>query len=242
MTADTALAGRRALVTGASSGVGRACAQVLAGAGAEVLATGRSREGLAATVLGRPGIRTVAGDLTDESFVGHLAAEAGAVDILVNNAGRLKHAPVLTGRLEDWRAVFELNVLSLLALTQAVATRMAERGSGHIVLISSLLARRVAPFTTVYAASKHAVAAIAAGLRLELGPKGVAVTEVAPGLVSTGILDDIDDPAVLSSYADSRERFAWLSPADVAAALLYAVSARPGSVPELIELRPQGQP
>lgn len=229
-------------MTGASSGIGRACAQALAAAGVEVVATARGREGLAETAAGHGGIRTVAGDLTEPGFPSRLAAEAGPVDILVNNAGRLKHAPVLAGRPDDWRAVFELNVLSLLALTQAVGTRMVERGTGRIVLISSLLARRVGPFTTVYAASKHAVAAIAAGLRLELGPKGVAVTEIAPGLVSTGILDDIDDPDVLSSYSEARGRFAWLSPADVAAALIYALSARPGVVPDLIELRPQGQP
>lgn len=206
-----------------------------------MVATARSREGLAETAAGHGGIRTIVGDLAEPDFPSRLAAEAGLVDILVNNAGRLKHAPVLAGRRDDWRAVFELNVLVLLALTQAVGTRMVERGSGRIVLISSLLARRVGPSTTAYAASKHAVATVAAGLRLELGPKGVAVTKIAPGLVSTGILDDIDNPDVLSSYAEARGRFAWLTPADVASALIYALSSRPGVVPDLIELRPQGQ-
>lgn len=221
-------------MTGASSGIGRACSQALAAVGVDVLATARSPAGLAETAAGRERIRLLAGDLTEPGFLARLAGEAGSPDILVNNAGRLKNAPFLAGRMEDWRAVLELNVLALLGLTQAV-------GSGRIVLISSLLARRVAPFTTVYAASKHAVAAIAAGLRLELGPKGVGVTEIAPGLVETEILGEITDPAVLAAYSEARSRFAWLKPTDVADAVMYALSARPGTVPDLIELRPMGQ-
>jgi len=235
------LAGRSAIVTGASSGIGRAIAHTLAAAGADVLATGRNPRELAVTAATHPNIRTLVGDLTDPSFADRLIGAAGAPDILVSNAGRLKHAPFLDGRLADWRAVFELNVLALLVLTQAAATAMVARGSGHVVLISSLLARRVAPYTMVYAASKHAVAAIAAGLRLELEPKGIRVTEIAPGLVATNVMDAIDDPAVLASYANAKDRFAWLRPEDVAASVLSAVTARPGTCPDLIELRPVGQ-
>ncbi len=235
------LKGRTAIVTGASSGIGRAIARALVDAGADVLATGRSERELAATAASHPRIRTIAGDLTEPGFVDRLMGVAGTPDILINNAGRLRHAPFLESRLADWRAVFELNVLATLVLAQAAAAVMARRGSGHIVLISSLLARRVTPYTMIYAASKHAVAAIAAGLRLELETKGIRVTEIAPGLVATNAMKAVDDAEVLATYAAHRNRFDWLQPEDVAASVLSAVATRPGACPDLIELRPVGQ-
>lgn len=227
------LAGKRVLVTGASSGIGAATAALLMASGAYVIGTGRNQAALAGT-------ETVAGDLTDPAFLPDLMGRAGDIDILVANAGRLKHAPFLDGRAEDWRAVFELNVLATLSLLQLAARGMVARGGGHIVLVSSLLARRVTRNAMVYAASKHAVAAIAAGLRLELGPLGVRVTEIAPGLVRTGIFRDIDDARVQDAYAAMA--FDFLRPGDVAAAILSAVTTRPGASADLIELRPCGQP
>lgn len=230
------LAGKRALVTGASSGIGAATARALAAAGADVLATGRDRGALAELT----GVETLSGDLTDPAFPAALVDRAGDIDILIANAGRLKHTAFLDGNPYDWRAVFELNVLATLTLVQAASRRMMARKAGHIVLVSSLLARRVTRNTMVYAASKHAVAAIAAGLRLELGPSGIRVTEVAPGLVQTAVFRDIDDVAVQASYAAMD--FAFLQPDDVAAAILAAVVARPEVSTDLIELRPSGQP
>ncbi len=231
----TGLAGKRALVTGASSGIGAATARTLAAAGAHVLATGRNADALAAD-----GIETMTGDLTDPAFPHALVARMGVCDILVANAGRLKHTPILEGKLEDWRAVFELNVLATLNLVQCAAIPMVARGSGHIVLISSLVARRVFRNSVVYAASKHAVAAIAQGLRIELAPLGLRVTEVAPGLVRTAVFREIDHPTVQAGYAAMD--FPFLEPEDVAAAILGAVIARPGVSTDLIELRPVGQP
>ena len=233
----TSLAGKRTLVTGASSGIGAATARALAAAGAQVLATGRNEAALAA--LAADGIETMAGDLVDPDFPAALVARAGVCDILVANAGRLKHTPILEGRIEDWRAVFELNVLATLQLVQCAARPMVARGSGHIVLVSSLVARRVFANSVVYAASKHAVAAIAQGLRLELAPLGLRVTEVAPGLVRTAVFRDIDHPGVQAGYAAMD--FPFLEPEDIAAAILGAVTARPGVSTDLIELRPVGQ-
>jgi NADP-dependent 3-hydroxy acid dehydrogenase YdfG len=232
------LSGRRALVTGASSGIGAATVAALAAAGANVIATGRDAGKLAA--LRCANIETIAGDLTQPGFSAELICQAGDCDILIANAGRLRHTPFLDGDPDDWRAVFELNVIATLTLLQAATARMVARGTGHIVLVSSLLARRVARNTMVYAASKHAVAAIAAGLRLKLEPFGIRVTEVAPGLVSTGIFRDTDHPAVQAAYAAMK--FAFLRPEDVAAAILAAVTASPGTSQDLIEIRPVGQP
>ena len=232
------LAGKRALVTGASSGIGMATARALAAAGADVLATGRNEAALAG--LAADGMETVAGDLVDPNFTAALVERAGVCDILVANAGRLKHTPILDGRLEDWRAVFELNVLATLHLVQCAARPMVARGSGHIVLVSSLVARRVFANSVVYAASKHAVAAIAQGLRMELAPLGLRVTEVAPGLVRTAVQREIDHPDVKANYAAMA--FPFLEAEDVAEAILGAVTARPGVGTDLIELRPVGQP
>jgi NADP-dependent 3-hydroxy acid dehydrogenase YdfG len=234
----TALAGKRALVTGASSGIGAATARALAAAGAHVLATGRNADALAP--LAADGIEIMTGDLVDPAFPPALVERMGVCDILVANAGRLKHAPFLESKLEDWRAVFELNVLATLHLIQCAAIPMAARGSGHIVLISSRVARRVGPNSMVYAASKHAIAAVAQGLRMELGPRGLRVTEVAPGLVRTAVFREIDHPVVQAGYAAMA--FPYLEPEDIAEAILGAVLSRPGVSPDLIELRPVGQP
>ena len=228
------LAGQRALVTGASSGIGRATATALAAAGAEVFGTGRDGVKLASL-----GMETRSGDLTDPAFPAELATWAGDVDLLVANAGRLKHAPFLNSDPADWRMVVEVNVLATLRLVQLIAAGMVKRGSGHIVLVSSLLARRVTPNTMVYAASKHAIAAIAAGLRLELSPRGIRVTEIAPGLVDTAVFRDVDNETVRASYATLP--FAFLQPTDIATAILGAVTASPGACADLIELRPTGQ-
>ncbi|MBJ3775625.1 SDR family oxidoreductase [Acuticoccus mangrovi] len=234
----TPLEGRTALVTGASSGIGAATATALAEAGAAVLATGRDAARLA-EVAAAATVRTLAGDLTDPTFVAALAEAAGPVDILVNNAGALKHAPFLDSDPADWAAVFEINVLSLMRLTRAVGRGMRERGRGHIVNVSSLLARRAGPTNAVYAATKHAVAGFTAGLRAELAPHGVRVSEIAPGLVRTNVMRAIDDPAIKASYA--ARTYDWLQPADVAAAILHAVTAPDHVSLDLIEVRPRDQ-
>ena len=237
MTPPPAL--RSALVTGASSGIGRAIALGLTAAGTRVIATGRDADALRRLADAAPDIHLMAGDLRDGGFVADLTQQAADVDLLVNNAGTLKHAPFLDSSPAEWEAVFGINVLALMAVTQPIARAMAARGHGQIVLLSSLLARRVAPYTTVYAASKHAVAAIAQGLRAELGPRGVRVLEVAPGLVRTNIMRDVTSAEVQGSY--ETKQFPWLTPEQVADAVLHAVSAPATSCYDLIEVRPHGQ-
>jgi NADP-dependent 3-hydroxy acid dehydrogenase YdfG len=228
---------KRVLVTGASAGIGQATARLFAEAGATVVATGRSADGLRA--LAGPRVTALTGDLTDRGFLAELAAAAAPVDVLVNNAGALKHAPFLEADPADWARVLEINVQVLLELTQLVARGMAARRTGHIINVSSMLARRVAPMTTVYSASKHAVAAISLGLRQELRQHGIRITEIAPGVADTTVFRDLEEPSVVERY--KRPRFQPLTATQVAEAIVFAASTDPNACPELIEIKAVGQ-
>ena len=235
------LTGKRVLITGASSGIGQAAAGLFIAAGAHVIATGRSAAPLEALARGAPAgaVTALAGDLNDAGFVAELAARAKPVDVLVNNAGALKHAPILESDPADWARVFEINVLALLRVTQAVARDMAERRSGHIINLSSMLARRVVPNTTIYAATKHAVAAISQGLRHELRAVNVRVTEIAPGVTSTNVFRDLDHPAALAMYA--KPAYEAMTPTQVAETIVFAASTDHNACPDLIEVKAVGQ-
>lgn len=236
------LSGRRALVTGASSGIGFATAQALLDAGAHVVATGRRAERLAALASSATDpnrVIAVSGDLNESAFRTALVDTAGDVDILVNAAGVLQHVPLLEGDPAVWEDMWRTNVQSVLCLTQLVARRMVRRKTGHIVNITSILASRVYPFTAVYAATKFAMRAISQGMRLELHAHGIKVTEVAPGLVKTEILRDLNHPQVLESYRSRT--YAPLVPEQVAGAILGAVCAPGNASIDLIEINPMGQ-
>lgn len=236
------LAGKLAVVTGASSGIGRATARTLACAGAMVLATAR-REGelrsLASECALEGGkLSYVAGDITDRAFVAELAACAADAEILVNNAGILIYAPILELSAQECERMFRLNVLAAFEVSQRFGENMVQRGRGHIVVMTSTAARTVGPLRAVYAATKHALAGITKGLRIELDPRGVKVTEIAPGMVDTDIRDSNTHPQALALF--DNVRFAPLTAQDVADSVLYAVSTSPTCCPDLIELRPPG--
>jgi NADP-dependent 3-hydroxy acid dehydrogenase YdfG len=225
------------LVTGASAGIGRATAIALARAGANVIATGRRQAELDA-LKKQVSVHTMAGDLNDTSFVDALAATAHDTDIFVNNAGILKYAPLLEMEDADCEAMFRTNVLSAFRIAQAIAKSMVKRRRGHIIVMSSTAARDVYPLGGIYCGTKHALSAITRGLRLELQGHGIKVTEIAPGMVDTGIRASSHHPRLLEAL--KARKFAPLSPDEVAQAVLYAAQAAPNCCPDLIELRPQG--
>lgn len=235
------LSGRAALVTGASAGIGRATALALAREGAEVLASGRRAGELESLVqecrhLGARA-QSVVGDLDDMEFIRALGKAAGHADILINNAGWLVYAPVLEITPEQMDGMLRTNVLAAFAVAREIGARMAERGRGHMVFITSGAARNVQQFGVAYAATKHAVSAFAKGFRLELKGAGVKVSEIAPGMVDTEMRKGITHPAVLKSLA--ARKFKPISPQDVADAVLFALTAAEGCSPDLIELRPK---
>ena len=186
------LSGKLALVTGASAGIGRATVLALVEAGARVLATGRRKAELDALAkqCGGQAVEVVAGDLNDAAFVAELATRAADVDIMVSNAGILTYAPLMDMTFDETEAMFRINVLASFRVTHAVAKSMMARRRGHIIVMTSIAAREVYRLGVIYCATKHALSAIARGLRLELQEYGIKVTEIAPGMVDTDIRAD----------------------------------------------------
>jgi NADP-dependent 3-hydroxy acid dehydrogenase YdfG len=238
------LAGQSALITGASAGIGRASAIALAREGADIVATGRREAELrgVADECRTLGVKAnyLAGDITDEGFIAELGTAGAEVNILVNNAGILNYGPILEFSPADTRAMFETNVLAALRVAQVIGQSMAERRSGHIIVVTSGAAREVPKMAAVYSATKHALAAIAIGLRQELQAFGIRVSEVSPGMVDTNIRAPIKHPAVL--VALKARTYSALSTDEVAAAVVFAATAPPNVVTGLIDVRPLGSP
>jgi 2-dehydro-3-deoxy-D-gluconate 5-dehydrogenase len=198
------LGGKTALVTGASRGIGRAIAQSLMRAGADVIGLGTRIEHQidpVSNAKGRRGqFRPRNCDLSDReqiaALIERLDTEATAVDILVNNAGIIRRHPVEDHPVEDWDAVLGVNLDAPFLLAQALGRRMVARGHGKIVFVASVLSFQGGVFVPGYAASKGAVAQLTRALANEWASSGVNVNAVAPGYVAT------DNTAALQSDPD----------------------------------------
>jgi NADP-dependent 3-hydroxy acid dehydrogenase YdfG len=244
------LDGKVAVVTGASSGIGEATAEALAQQGAAVVVAARREERLTDLVerIRGDGGRVLAAvcDITEESQAHGLVRKAeeefGSVDILVNNAGVMLLSNVGKGLSDEWRQMFEVNVMGLLYATDAAIEVMKRQGGGHLVNISSLAGRTVTRDSSgVYAGTKHAVNAISEGLRQELLEDNIRVSIVGPGAVDTELPDHITDE-------DAREGLSGLmnlerlQAEDVAGAITYAVTQPERVSVNEILIRPTQQP
>ena len=178
---------RAVVVTGASSGIGRETARLLAGQGARVLAVARSGDALAALAAEQPGIEVLTADLATEAGREAVASSplGAEADVLVNNAGIGWLGRVEDMTADDVRGVVDLNLLALIDLTRRLLPAMLERGVGHVVNVASVASWLAFPPLTVYAATKFGVQGFSEGLRRELAGRGVAVTTVNPGPVET---------------------------------------------------------
>lgn len=229
---------RSAIVTGASAGIGEATALALADEGVRVALAARREaelEAVAERIEADGGeALVVSTDLTDDRQVlrtiGTVREAFGDLDILVNCAGVLYRERVVDADFEEWQREIGVNLLGLMNATRAVLGGMAERGSGHVVNVSSVNARKVAPGASGYVASKAGVNGFSEVLRQEVTGKGVRVTVVEPGLVDTAMQNE-----------QTRAAMTLLDPADVADAIVYAVS-RPKRVSvNDIRIRPTDQ-
>ncbi|MFN0006926.1 MAG: SDR family NAD(P)-dependent oxidoreductase [Planctomycetota bacterium] len=221
------LSGRRALVTGASSGIGAATARALSTAGAEVVLAARRGDRLAkvAETLGHS--TRIVVDVRDA-----LAVEAAfsklEVDVLVANAGlSIGMEKLQEGAPADWSAAIDTNVKGVLHTLRAVLPGMIARQRGDVVLIGSVAGRQVYPGGAVYCATKHAVRAIYEGLRLDLAGTGIRCTTVDPGMVGDTEFSAIRFRGDLERAGAVYQGVDYLKPEDVADSVLWAVTRPP---------------
>jgi 3-oxoacyl-[acyl-carrier protein] reductase len=219
------LAGRTALVTGASGGIGSAIAAALNSAGAKVVLTGTRREALEALKKQLGGkSRSVVADLSDPKQISRLVGEAGPVDILVNNAGISHREPTNATGDVAWDRVIEIDLSSVFRLSRALLPTMAARNWGRVISIGSILGETGAAGMGPYSAAKAGVVGLTKALALEFSPAGVTVNCVAPGYIRTPMMD-MNPPEMLSALLERIPVGFFGSPEDVAGAVLYLASS-----------------
>ncbi|GAA2145542.1 SDR family NAD(P)-dependent oxidoreductase [Actinomadura napierensis] len=241
---------KTAVVTGASSGIGAATARRLAAEGFNVVLAARRRERLDALakeisgeVPGAAKIVPIALDVTSQESVDALAAAVGGCHVLVNNAGgALGLDTVETADLDDYRAMYDTNVLGLVRVTKALLPKLIESGAGHVVNITSLAAHVPYEGGGGYNAAKHAAYAVNEVMRLELVAKPVRITEIAPGLVKTEEFSLVrfrgDEERAAKPYEGVPEP---LVAEDVADCVAWAVTRPPHVNIDRIDVQPRVQ-
>ncbi|MGH2352783.1 MAG: SDR family NAD(P)-dependent oxidoreductase [Chloroflexota bacterium] len=228
------LQGRRALVTGASRGIGAALAVAFAGAGADVALCARSAmalEAVAGTIreMGRRALAIPCDVVRSQEVAAAVErawAELGPIDVLVNNAGGpLFQAPFLEVREEGWNRILDLNLTSVFRFSQQVGGRMVERQSGSIVNVASVLPTRVWPAIAGYSAAKAGVLSLTQTLAVEWGGAGVRVNALCPGWIRTGLNRAYtDDRARAATAIDAVPLARWGEPDDLIGPAIWLAS------------------
>ena len=217
-----------AIVTGSTSGMGRATALLFAKEGAKVVVTGRNAERAQAVVdqikeAGGEAI-CVLGDASDLSFcqkiVDETIAAFGTVDVLVNNAGMLSMSTLQDVSIEEWDNVFRVNVDAALRLIQLCAPIMKEKGKGVVVNIASVASFAAHHGFAAYISSKHAMAGLSKSMAWELGPE-IRVNAIAPGLIHTAMVDSIGGVGALQGMIDNCPVKRPGKPEDIATTALF---------------------
>ncbi len=238
------------MITGASAGIGAACASAFAGAGSRIIVAARRLERLEAVAAelytdGASDVLTVELDVRDadavQRAIAELPEEWREIDILVNNAGLSRGLdPLWEGSIDDWEEMIDTNVKGLLYVTRAVLPGMVERDRGHIINIGSIAGREVYPRGNVYCASKHAVRALTRGMQIDVLGTHVRVSSVDPGLVETEfstVRFRGDEQRAAATYQGMTP----LTGDDVAEAVLFCATRPPHvNVHELL-LMPEAQ-
>lgn len=221
---------KTALITGATSGIGRATAEEFAKHGINLILCGRRQDRLDSIqkkLEKQTEVHTLNFDVRDKNAtmeaIASLPNAFKTIDILINNAGNAHGLdPIQTGNTDDWDAMMDINVKGLLYVSKAIIPQMTERQSGHIINIGSSAGKEVYPKGNVYCASKHAVLAITEGMRIDLNPFGIKVCAINPGLVETEFSKVRFKGA---DIADSVYKgFKALQPEDIAEIIHFVVS------------------
>ncbi|GER58535.1 SDR family NAD(P)-dependent oxidoreductase [Patiriisocius marinus] len=223
-----------ALITGATSGIGLATAQLLAEKNINLVLCGRRTEKLkeiAASLSKITEVHTLAFDVRDKETVfkllQNLPKAFSTIDYLINNAGNAHGLDAIqNGDVDDWDAMLDINVKGLLYVSKAVIPGMIKRESGHIINIGSTAGKEVYPNGNVYCASKHAVDAINQGMRLDLNGKGIKVGAINPGLVETAF-SEVRFKGDTERAEKVYQNFTPLQPEDIAEIIHFAITRPP---------------
>ncbi len=231
---------RTAVITGASSGIGAATARALAASGYRTVLGARRLDRLQ-ELAAEVGGEAIALDVADPDSVAAFAARVPACEVLVNNAGgALGLDPLAEADEEQWRAMYEANVLGTMRMTRALLPRLRESGDGRVVAVTSIAAFEVYRGGAGYTAAKHAQRAAVRTLRLELLGEPIRVTEIAPGMVETEfslVRFEGDEEAAARVYSGMRP----LTAADVAECIRWAVELPSHVNIDQIVVRPRDQ-
>lgn len=225
---------KTALITGATSGIGRATARLFASHGVRLILCGRRQERLdtlSSELSEMTDIHTLNFDVRNKEMVfellQNLPAAFSEIDILINNAGNAHGLdPIHNGSLDDWDAMIDINVKGLLYVSKAVLPKMIEKRSGHIINIGSTAGKEVYPNGNVYCASKHAVDAINQGMRIDLNGMGIRVGAINPGMVETEF-SQVRFKGDSEKTEKAYQNFTPLQPVDIAELIWFTVTRPP---------------
>ncbi|MES2545254.1 MAG: SDR family NAD(P)-dependent oxidoreductase [Bacteroidota bacterium] len=222
---------KTALITGATSGIGRATARILARNNYQIILCGRREDrlnDLQKELSAFTNVHTLAFDVRDNekvsASIANLPTQFASIDVLINNAGNAHGMdPIQTGTIEDWDSMMDINVKGLLYVSKAVIPQMTQKKSGHIINIGSTAAKEVYPNGNVYCASKHAVDALTQGMRIDLNPFGIRVGAIHPGMVETEF-SEVRFKGDTARAAKVYTGFDVLQPEDIADIIHFVVS------------------
>lgn len=247
------LTGRVAVITGASSGIGEAAAEHLAGLGARVAVLARRADRLSDLVarIEKDGgtALAIAADVTDVAAVraaaDQVAAEFGGADLVLNNAGVMLPAPIEEVATGQWQQQIDVNITGLMNVIGAFVPQLiqagTERGVADLINTSSIGAQNPYPNFAVYCATKSYVTQLSKQMRADLGPKNVRVSAIEPGFTTTELQSHVTDAGISDWLEGAKTQLEWLTPTDIATTVAFIASLPPRVNIQQLTVMPTGQ-